>query len=131
VRHSYATMPSEYRSLAGPADAPATRSGVEYPGWLEWPGGQQLRQRRAVDELHHQERRLPGTTVLAVVVYLRDRLMGNSGGVPRLGPEPGKSLGVLGIARLQQLHGHRPAEHKIDRAGLVRLPPAATRSSIR
>ena len=66
-------------------------------------------------EFHHQVGRL-AVGRLAVVVDLRDVLVGQGRGVLCLGPEPGHGLGLLGVALVQQLDRHGPGQHRIRRA---------------
>ncbi len=72
-------------------------------------------QRRPSHEFHHQVRRLRGIR-LAVVVDPGDVLVRQPPGVLRLRTEPGKCLGVLRIAEMQQLDRHRAGQDDVGGA---------------
>ena len=92
---------------------------VHGAGGVQRPARQDVGQRRAVHQLHHQER----LAILAVVIYLGDPGMGQGARVARLSPEPVQRVGVLGVTGVQQLDRHRPAQHR------VRAPPDLTRAA--
>jgi hypothetical protein len=87
-------------------DQPHRRDGVEAPG-----AGQHLRQRLAVDELHHQE----GDPAAApVIVDRRDRGMVDAGHGFRLDEEPLGEVRLPGHPGQHGLDGDDPAEHLVD-----------------
>ena len=73
--------------------------------------GQHVRQGRPVDQLHDQV----GLPIigLAVVVDTCDVFVGQGSCVAGLGLEPGQSLGVAGVASVQQLDGYRTGQDGI------------------
>ena len=84
-------------------------------------GPDQVRQRLAVDQLHHQvgPRHVRAVAGLRGLAEVEDR--GDVGVVQRrrvvgLGLEPGPEGGVVGVLRLEQLHRDRAAERGVARA---------------
>jgi hypothetical protein len=86
--------------------------------------GQHGLQGRPVDQFHHQVGRLP-VGGLPVVIDLRDVLVGQDSGVPRLRLEPGQGLGPLGVTLVQQLDRYRPGQDTVGRAPYLAVPAAA------
>ena len=80
---------------------------------------QQLTQRAALDEFHHQERML---AVDALVVH------GDQAGIlqprdgARLALKPGEELSVAGVARIHDLQRHRPVQPEVQPAVHSRHP---------
>ena len=97
---------------------------VHGPAGFQRAAGQHGLQGRAVDQFHHQVRRLP-VGRLTVVKNLRDVLMGQAAGLPRLGAEPGQHLATLRVAGVQQLDRHGPGQHGIGRAPYLAVPAVA------
>ena len=97
---------------------------VHGPAVIQRAAGQHGLQRRPLVRLHHQVRRLPAGW-LDEVEDLRDVLVGQARGVPRLGAEPGQGIPALGVVRLQQLDRHRPGQDGVGRAPHLPVPAVA------
>jgi len=95
-----------------PAGGPGDH--VERERGLDRVDGEQVGERRPVDELHDQVRRAAGALV-TVVVDLGDARVAQRAGVLGLLAEAGQRGGVLGELRAQQLDRYRPLEQQVRR----------------
>jgi hypothetical protein len=91
------------------------RHDVEY--LLRWQRarGDELGERRAVDELHHDEGGLLRAG-FAEVVHLSDGRVRQAGGVAGLRPEARDGPTMLGELGAQQLHGNRTVKDEVHGA---------------
>jgi len=90
------------------------RDDIHGPRGVQRAVGQHGLQGRPVDQLHHQVGRML-VRRLAVVVDLRNVLVRQGSGVPRLGLEPGQRIAALGVTGMQQLDRDRPGQDGIRR----------------
>ena len=80
---------------------------VHGPRGIQETPGQHASQRGPVDQFHHQIGLRP-LGRLVVVIDMRDVLVPQGRGVPRLGPEPSQGFRLLSVSGMQELDGDRP-----------------------
>ena len=85
---------------------------VHRPGRADAATAQHCGERRAVHQLHHQERRLRRSR-LDVVVDPGDILVRQRTGALSLGAEPGQRLRMLNVVRHEQLDRDEPGQDNI------------------
>ena len=102
------------------------RNDVHGPRGIQGTAGQHASQRGPVDQFHDQIG-LRTLGRLVVVIDVRDVLMPQGRGVPRLGPEPGQGFWLLGVSGMKQLDGHRPRQGDIGSAPYLAEPAGTDR----